>query len=236
MRRTGFTLIELLVVIAIIAILAAILFPVFAKAREKARQSSCLSNIKQIGLALLQYSQDYDEVIVRCEVYQPTTYVGRWVDRNDGTRTYYWAWLDGIAPYMKNEQVVICPSSGTALLAAPNRIRADYVYNGQLSNMSLGAVTSPASTLWFGDIGYASGNAPTGSATYIENYIGARSGLVANHQATAWHANRHNDGGNYGYVDGHAKWLGKTDGSLGPVTGLTTITPRSAGMCWDPTQ
>ncbi|MEN6304741.1 MAG: prepilin-type N-terminal cleavage/methylation domain-containing protein, partial [Armatimonadia bacterium] len=63
MKRRGFTLIELLVVIAIIAILAAILFPVFAKAREKARQSSCLSNMKQMGLACLQYAQDYDEVL-----------------------------------------------------------------------------------------------------------------------------------------------------------------------------
>jgi len=61
MKRHGFTLIELLVVIAIIAILAAILFPVFAKAREKARQSSCLSNLKQLGLACLSYAQDYDE-------------------------------------------------------------------------------------------------------------------------------------------------------------------------------
>ena len=63
MSRRGFTLIELLVVIAIIAILAAILFPVFAKAREKARQASCLSNVKQMCLALMQYAQDYDETL-----------------------------------------------------------------------------------------------------------------------------------------------------------------------------
>src|SRR3978361_1344117 len=64
MRSRGFTLIELLVVIAIIAILAAILFPVFAKAREKARQSTCASNLKQLGLAMLQYTQDYDEAVI----------------------------------------------------------------------------------------------------------------------------------------------------------------------------
>ena len=89
MRRHGFTLIELLVVIAIIAILAAILFPVFAKAREKARQSSCLSNCKQYGLGVLQYVQDYDE---RFPLFKPTAVDGQ-------VLTNYWSVL--IMPYVR---------------------------------------------------------------------------------------------------------------------------------------
>jgi len=95
-KKSGFTLIELLVVIAIIAILAAILFPVFAKAREKARQSSCASNLNQIGKAFMMYSQDYDE-----QLFHP-----RWVSV-DG-------WTAPISPYVKNEQVFGCPSYGSA--------------------------------------------------------------------------------------------------------------------------
>jgi len=98
--RKGFTLIELLVVIAIIAILAAILFPVFARAREKARQTSCLSNMKQIGLGLMMYVQDYDEMMPGFKVYLVG---GDSNTRGDG-------WYDAIEPYVKNEQIGICPS------------------------------------------------------------------------------------------------------------------------------
>ena len=104
--RRGFTLIELLVVIAIIAILAAILFPVFAQAREKARQASCMSNLKQIGLALNQYAQDYDES--HPGVWFGPVNKGPWSVQSDAT-TFY-KWMDAVYPYVKNEQVFICPS------------------------------------------------------------------------------------------------------------------------------
>ncbi len=95
MSKRGFTLIELLVVIAIIAILAAILFPVFAKAREKARQTSCLSNLRQISLAVESYVVDYDEC------YPMSIYL---------SGTTVWTYFDPIMPYMKNTQLLQCPS------------------------------------------------------------------------------------------------------------------------------
>ncbi|RYX83832.1 DUF1559 domain-containing protein [bacterium] len=101
--RKAFTLIELLVVIAIIAILAAILFPVFARARENARRASCQSNLKQIGLGVMQYTQDYDE-------YLPSF-------ARDGTSATnkfvsdYTIWADAIQPYVKSTQLFVCPSN-----------------------------------------------------------------------------------------------------------------------------
>ncbi len=108
-RRRGFTLIELLVVIAIIAILAAILFPVFARAREKARQSSCLSNQKQIGLAMMMYVSDYDD---------------RWMSvYDDGAGRIIWA--DKILPYTKNRQIFVCPSSDGSAEPAAGQVWPD---------------------------------------------------------------------------------------------------------------
>jgi prepilin-type N-terminal cleavage/methylation domain-containing protein/prepilin-type processing-associated H-X9-DG protein len=112
--RNGFTLIELLVVIAIIALLAAILFPVFARARENARRTSCASNLKQIGLGILQYAQDYDEVMV--PTYLDGTCANCYANGgySYGTNPAYgnYRWMDLIYPYVKSEEVFNCPSVG----------------------------------------------------------------------------------------------------------------------------
>lgn len=115
MRRHGFTLIELLVVIAIIAILAAILFPVFAQAREKARQTKCLNNCKQIGLGIVMYVNDWDETFPRMDdciepnpiPYQPRARgcTGPWGQRVNHYKWQYWIW-----PYVKNIDIFFCPS------------------------------------------------------------------------------------------------------------------------------
>jgi len=120
-RKPGFTLIELLVVIAIIAILAAILFPVFAQAREKARQISCLSNAKQIGLGLAMYVQDYDEQM-------PAAFAGV-VPVNGGTATQI-PYENQIAPYIKNKPIYVCPSDSLP------RGGENYFWDGQDCNPS----------------------------------------------------------------------------------------------------
>ncbi len=110
--RNGFTLIELLVVIAIIAILAAILFPVFAQARAKARQAACLSNMKQLGLAVMQYTQDYDGVIVPAQIsYAPPS-------------SSIVSWPTLVYPYVKSAGIFVCPSANDALFRPDKRITA----------------------------------------------------------------------------------------------------------------
>jgi prepilin-type N-terminal cleavage/methylation domain-containing protein len=115
-RSKGFTLIELLVVIAIIAILAAILFPVFAKARENARRTSCINNLKQIGLGVMQYTQDYDDCLPRHFYGYPNT---GGMPPGNGVDTNY-KWMDVLHPYVKNTQLFVCPSDSAAT--------AQYVY------------------------------------------------------------------------------------------------------------
>ncbi len=112
-ERRGFTLIELLVVIAIIAILAAILFPVFARARENARKANCMSNVKQLGLGFQQYKQDYDET-------WPAMY---WSGSRWEPYPYYWG--GEIQPYVKNSKIFLCPSKQDTVCS--------YIYNIYLS-------------------------------------------------------------------------------------------------------
>src|SRR4051812_39870731 len=107
LKRRGFTLIELLVVIAIIAILASILFPVFAQAREAARKTSCASNVRQLGTAFLMYVQDYDET------FPQVTYSGEAGHTNpDNFGVFRWPWL--VLPYIKNMEIYRCPSQSAS--------------------------------------------------------------------------------------------------------------------------
>ena len=216
-RRDGFTLIELLVVIAIIAILAAILFPVFARARENARKATCQSNLKQLGSAMMMYSQDYDEMICPCYMYQ-----GVWGDVSQLD------WFDDLLlPYTKNREVVICPSGfydETGFSAPRNHWRngtkpMSYGYNhvdpgywtmtpsfaGKygLRMVSTAAIQDPSGTIWLFDA--------HGPELWNE----------ANTDYGTWSlpANRHNDSFNVLYADGHVKTvrIGSTKPSMWSV-------------------
>ena len=230
-KRRGFTLVELLVVIAIIAILAAILFPVFARARENARRSSCQSNLKQIGLGLLQYLQDYDETMPR-SAYGPVSAPSDSVN---------YKWMDAIYPYVKSEPVFNCPSDG---LSPPYRWRdstnyGSYGQNGAYRNagdaqtpprsaqylVSLAQIGSPAQTVWATDTNNAPGD-PTatpnnggssggsygftwpdiaGNPTIIEAGSGYRQ--LTNAAAGGGLAERHLQTANTLFCDGHVKAL-----------------------------
>jgi len=192
MKRKGFTLIELLVVIAIIAILAAILFPVFAKAREKARQSACTSNLKQIGLGLMQYAQDYDETLPF--LYQ---YVGAassdTVPMNGQIAR---VWILEIMPYVKNNQIFECPS-GNISCCIP--IKRGYNPNGFAVGRSMAEVKDPARLIFAAD-----------SNVYVacaEDQL--RDGRTVNpdylNLSIGYFAARHSDMINLLFSDGHAK-------------------------------
>jgi len=197
----AFTLIELLVVIAIIAILAAILFPVFARARENARRSSCLSNTKQIGLAILQYTQDYDEKL-------PPRYTG------DGVTVGYTFWMAMVMPYAKSNQLFFCPSdsqsnSNSTVTSSNvsygwNTVGLDNPPDG--SGTALAAIANVAETIMLGEAPAL----PTdgGNSVYCLKNTG-----------TYQPAPRHLEGANFAFVDGHCKWFKVP----GPVTYSTAL-------------
>src|SRR5438067_1347606 len=152
-EHRGFTLIELLVVVALIAVLAAILFPVFAQAREKARSSACLSHLQGLTVAVLMYAQDYDEHLPLAVA--PTT-----------TPPFFAAWHNLIDPYVRNKQVWLCPSSSIPTTDADGTPTSHFGYNAYYlaklerdfsnigttaSGVSMSAVANPGETLVFTD-------------------------------------------------------------------------------------
>jgi prepilin-type N-terminal cleavage/methylation domain-containing protein/prepilin-type processing-associated H-X9-DG protein len=190
MKRKGFTLIELLVVIAIIAILAAILFPVFARAREKARQASCLSNLKQIGLAVMMYAQDNDEMYPRWYMDMgagivPTDALGSsWAA---GGR---FSWQNMILPYMKSVQIWTCPSN-----TANNYWNQYFMHQAHLGEqwgIAMASVTRPAEIMFTGDGFFNTHFCPVHNPASEWANVGSA---------------RHNGGANCAYLDGHAKWV-----------------------------
>ncbi len=238
LRRSAFTLIELLVVIAIIAILAAILFPVFAQARESARKTVCLSNTRQIGTAVAMYCQDYDETLPL-----------------DAHTTNQFTWIFSLDPYTKNRAIYRCPSDksqnwytpgaitqrrwtsyGTNMWMAP-LLEGDTSHTHGYSRLS--SITSSANTIytaemyentfddhfhsaWWCDFSYR--GTPHASGCDNDEYTYEPPGTllacdVPNGGCKA-KMDRHTGGANYTFCDGHAKWLhfeqtwtpdGKTD-------------------------
>ncbi len=201
----GFTLIELLVVIAIIAILAAILFPVFASAREKARSTVCLSNMKQLGTATYLYVQDYDETFPL-----------------DGHTTNEDSWVFNLDAYIKNKQILRCPSDtstnwyprspgtftaarftsyGTNMWMAP--LLAGESGNGTHGYTKLASIVSPAATIYSAEL----------SKNITEDHFHCawwrpdNPDYIYETPGTALDYKRHQQGANYFFCDGHAKWM-----------------------------
>jgi len=238
--RRGFTLIELLVVIAIIAILAAILFPVFAQAREKARQTSCTSNLKQIGLAFKMYIQDYDEKWPQCDPFPggPNT---------PGTmgshgRDFGWdGWIsNALIPYTKNQAIYVCPSLNNNGFRDPyyngdgltsnNTSRNDqfsYAFNYASDYAIKDALfPAPANAIIMADSGtgwWDCGYQNSGCGIKLNrDWLWHTQG---NRKLTEWHTGKNNNL----FADGHVKTLGWDSITWGQIANTMSETCTDGG-------
>jgi prepilin-type processing-associated H-X9-DG protein/prepilin-type N-terminal cleavage/methylation domain-containing protein len=212
--RQGFTLIELLTVLGIIFILSAILFPVFSRARENARRASCMSNLHQLGLALLQYAEDNDGRLCYSENHPITATPpgGFW-------STNYWFFPQILYPYHRSLQVFYCP----ARIYDANPRNGNYGANPAVLPTSgstpllLSSLDSPAGLYMFFDAGYfevpySSAYGPSGDSGH-PTYIPGAGGVIGsvknygNNFTEDFQNGRHYDGLNVCFADGHVKWL-----------------------------
>jgi prepilin-type N-terminal cleavage/methylation domain-containing protein/prepilin-type processing-associated H-X9-DG protein len=238
--RRGFTLIELLVVIAIIAILAAILFPVFARARDKARQASCLSNCRQIGLSLQMYAQDYDERLPN-----------KWWDR-DGCTEWLCTPAIQLVPYTKSNKIWICPTKGRGAPDPAQTLFISYGFNWWAVGKPLAAMERPAETIFGAETGatadlkHLGGTKGSGAAdgawldTYWQNYSYPRvkvstyskSNTNTNHRFQTQQG-KHAGTVNVIYADGHVKNSRPSRLIWGNFYGVFEGTYKVQGVQWD---
>lgn len=227
-RQTGFTLIELLVVIAIIAILAAILFPVFARARENARRASCQSNLKQIGLGVLQYAQDYDEKypllwygsgnpsVIQTASGTPGL-VFKVGDGSNGAEFNYITYMDIIYPYVKSVQIFRCPSSTDAEQYPDYELSGAYggayksYYGKTNGDTALSEINSPSTSAMI----WETGATTTGTSWETKYGFRGEAGSIPRWQSAH---EMHLEGMNMAFGDGHVKWMSSASivGQTGP--------------------
>lgn len=222
MNRKGFTLIELLVVIAIIAILAAILFPVFARAKQAGMQASCLSNVRQLSSAMMVYLQNSNDVfpqgIVGTDYHNFHTFKpqrtagmpGSTYEVSDGTHFGFWkSWMDLLYPYYKTTKVLVCPAIGKrTFFASQGMPEACYAYNPSISGLScltwggrdypanMAMIRHQTKLVMLFDCG-------TAMATIYDGFWAAQ----AFQDESLFFIHPHNGGANFAFADGHAKWI-----------------------------